>query len=143
MAIRVVCKCGRTLNAPDEAVGKQGKCPGCGNRLVIAADEAVLLTEVSPEMPLGFSLELGSVQCSYAKLKFSFHVDRAQCAYVQVVAISDYGDDDDDNQIVVCRLDDDRYAQLLTAMTAMQDIVTKYRKSGAGKRMVEVFGNRD
>jgi hypothetical protein len=142
MPIRVVCKCGRTLNAPDDAAGKQGKCPSCGNRLlIVAAEEPVLLTQAPQEMPLGVTLELGNVTCTYARLGFTFHIDRAQCAYVEIVANSSY-DDGDDSQIVLGRLDDARYEQLVDAMKTTQETVKKYRISGPERRMVEVFGIR-
>ena len=51
MSIRVTCAtCGKTLNAPDSAAGKKGKCPGCGNILLIEAPvEEVQLTEAAPQ----------------------------------------------------------------------------------------------
>jgi len=30
MAIEITCTCGRILNAPDSAIGKKGRCKGCG-----------------------------------------------------------------------------------------------------------------
>lgn len=140
MAIKVTCKCGRSLNAPDEAVGKHGKCPACGNRLLIAApEEPVLLTEVVEDMPLGFSLDLGRVKCTYSELQFSFHVDRNRCAYIEVIGTSSHGRS---TEVVILRLDDERYEQLIHAMRAAEETVRKYRNSGPARRMVEVFGNR-
>ena len=140
MPISVVCKCGRTLTAPNEAAGKHGKCPSCGNRLLIAeSEEPILLTEATPGLGLGFSASLGAVKCSYSRLDFSFHVEKDGVAYLQVIAKSDYGDDDDDSQLVLMRLDDERYEQLVQAMKTVQDTVSRYRKGGVGRRMVEMF----
>lgn len=35
MPIRVVCQCGKTLNAPDQFAGRKGTCKACGAALVI------------------------------------------------------------------------------------------------------------
>ncbi len=39
MPIRIVCACGKTLNAPDEAAGHRVKCPGCGAILDVPSPE--------------------------------------------------------------------------------------------------------
>ena len=53
MAIEVLCSCGKQLSAPDAAAGRRGKCPQCGNVLVIPqplpAAAAVELT--LPDVP--------------------------------------------------------------------------------------------
>ena len=36
MSIEITCDCGKVLHVKDELVGKRGRCPGCGNILVIA-----------------------------------------------------------------------------------------------------------
>jgi hypothetical protein len=142
MAIKVTCKCGRSLTAPNEAAGKQGKCPACGNRLlIVASEEPVLLTEVTEEMPLGFSLDLGQVTCTYSKWRFTFHLVKNRCAYIEVIAYCDHGDGED-SSIVVMRLDDERYEQLVRSIKATEEVVSRYRKAGLVRRMVEVFGHR-
>lgn len=37
MTIFMSCECGRTINAPDAARGKRGKCPSCGRTLFVPA----------------------------------------------------------------------------------------------------------
>src|SRR4051812_42139876 len=49
MEITVRCtKCGRELQAPEEAVGEKGTCPTCGKRFIIAAPSEVPLPETKP-----------------------------------------------------------------------------------------------
>ena len=38
MPVRIQCSCGKALQAPDSAVGKAIKCPGCGNVLKVPAN---------------------------------------------------------------------------------------------------------
>ena len=42
MSLRVVCSCGKKLQAPDELAGKRAKCPSCGERVQIPALESLL-----------------------------------------------------------------------------------------------------
>ncbi|MGI9455573.1 MAG: hypothetical protein ACR2NU_03380 [Aeoliella sp.] len=35
MALKLKCPCGKTLSAPESAVGKRGKCPKCGMKFVV------------------------------------------------------------------------------------------------------------
>lgn len=44
MPIRVVCSCGKVLNAPDRLAGKQAKCPGCL--------QTIAVPEVLEEVPV-------------------------------------------------------------------------------------------
>lgn len=54
MTIEVACSCGRVLKAPDSAVGKKGRCKGCGQIIEISspvADEPIpdLAVEINEE----------------------------------------------------------------------------------------------
>jgi hypothetical protein len=138
MPIKVSCKCGRSLTAPDDAIGKHGKCPGCGGRLLIAEPELVLLEE-APQDPVGVKIDLGRVSCRFSSLYFSFEVDTNGCAFVQVIAYCDY-DDGSETSVVGLRLDDRRYEDLLNAVEAVKATVAKYKAAGRGRRLVEVFG---
>ncbi len=43
--IKIICfNCGKSLEAPDEAAGKKGRCPGCGEVFEVrgAADERII-----------------------------------------------------------------------------------------------------
>jgi membrane associated rhomboid family serine protease len=40
MAIEVKCSCGKTLLAPDNSAGKRGRCPACGNPLIVRAPQS-------------------------------------------------------------------------------------------------------
>ena len=56
MSIRFRCEgCGKTVEAPDSAAGKRGKCPYCGHNCYIASPmsdaEAIPLKEVEQEAP--------------------------------------------------------------------------------------------
>lgn len=35
MAIEITCQCGRVIKAPDSAIGKKGRCKGCGREVEI------------------------------------------------------------------------------------------------------------
>ena len=57
MPINMTCpSCGKTLAAPDSAVGKQAKCPGCGQIMVVPAAvqdaETFGVASPQPQSPL-------------------------------------------------------------------------------------------
>jgi DNA-directed RNA polymerase subunit RPC12/RpoP len=125
MAIKVMCKCGRALNAPDDAAGRHGKCPACGHRLLIAAQkDEVVLTEKSVNYPVGHTVDLGVVKCRHSQLKFSFEVDQNQNAFVEILATQSIRRS---NQFVIARLDDAQYEELVRALQCVQDVVKRYR----------------
>jgi hypothetical protein len=39
MPIEVICSCGKRLTAPDNMAGKRGRCPFCGNVIVMPAPQ--------------------------------------------------------------------------------------------------------
>jgi cell division protein FtsN len=39
MSIKIKCECGKTLKVSDEHAGKRGKCPSCGNTMLIPKPE--------------------------------------------------------------------------------------------------------
>ena len=56
MSIRIICRCGSKLDAPDALLGKKGKCPKCGAVLLIqptpatgAPNAAALKNAAKPE----------------------------------------------------------------------------------------------
>ena len=89
------------------------------------------------------SIDLGQVSCSYQKMGFSFHVEEDGIAYVQIIARSDFEDDDESDQFVMMRLDDERYEQFMRAVNAVQSAVTKYRNAGPERRLTESYRRRD
>jgi hypothetical protein len=91
MPIKVVCKCGRSLNAPDSAIGKHGTCPSCGDRFLIAAQEDVILTEAPIEYPVGYTVDLGTVKSRMAQFKFSFQIEKNRNAFVEIIATQAIG----------------------------------------------------
>ena len=48
MPIVVTCECGKQLKAPDTLSGKKGKCPECGNTLLISAPAPARPPEADP-----------------------------------------------------------------------------------------------
>lgn len=53
MPIKMTCRCGKTLVLPDEAAGQKGKCPACGEVMVVpaaraAAEEVTISAEPVP-----------------------------------------------------------------------------------------------
>jgi hypothetical protein len=105
--------------------------------LIVAPDESVLLTEASPATELGFVVELGEVKTRISQLRISFHVEKDGCAYLELFALSRVNEDD--MQVVIFHLDDERYEQLLRVVRAAEDTVRKYRNSDPAKRMVEIY----
>jgi hypothetical protein len=137
MSIKVVCKCGRTLNAPDDSAGKNGTCPSCGSRLTIGLPEAdVLLTEVPADYATAHTIDLGIVKTRMAQLKFSFQIDKQQNAFVETIATSNIGRR---TEFVMARVDDASYEALLKAIGSVRDVVTRYRDSGPSRRLTEAY----
>ena len=138
MPITVNCDCGRSLVAPDEAVGKHGKCPACGNRLLIgASNEPILLSEAPSPMGLGFIAKLGEVKCRFSEMRFSFHIEKDGCAFLEIVTFDHV--EKRNSHVTVLRLDDESYEQLIQVVRTAEDTVKKYRNSGPGKYMVEIY----
>ncbi|MFA5423449.1 MAG: hypothetical protein WC374_06280 [Phycisphaerae bacterium] len=50
--INFKCRCGRAIRTADENAGRKGKCPGCGEALVVPATEAKIITDVLQFSPL-------------------------------------------------------------------------------------------
>ena len=51
MSIQITCECGKTLKVSDEHAGKRGKCPSCGNIILIPEPEQEL-SGFEQEQPL-------------------------------------------------------------------------------------------
>jgi hypothetical protein len=51
MAIIVKCDCGKSIQAPDALAGKRGKCPGCGNVVMIPVPSAPVIAAEPDEFP--------------------------------------------------------------------------------------------
>jgi DNA-directed RNA polymerase subunit RPC12/RpoP len=73
MSITVYCKCGKSLTAPDNAEGRHGKCPACGDRILITADVPLVLNEAAvSKIQVKSVVDLGVVKCRFSELKFSW-----------------------------------------------------------------------
>jgi hypothetical protein len=39
MSIKAVCQCGKSFNVPEKFRGKRGKCPSCGEPVLVGGEE--------------------------------------------------------------------------------------------------------
>ena len=51
MAITLACECGKALQVPDDAAGKKGRCPSCGQVFQIPAGRTHVTAMPPPRAP--------------------------------------------------------------------------------------------